>query len=194
MKWTYFILFAIILGGCDLFTTRSAEAPTQARSDFQQAVTPDLVISNFVSSLKDLNTQNYLSCLSDLSTSQKVFTFSPSSSAISQYPNLSDNWGKKNEESYLNNIIAKITSNLPITLTLSNISESPQGDSLVYTASYSLNVPTSDATLPQNYQGTLIFYMIRDAQSIWSIYYWQDTKNNSSNLPTWSDLKGRTSN
>ena len=191
MKRIYFILFTILIGGCDLFTTRSAEAPNQARSDFQQAVTPDLLISNFVSSLKDLNVQNYLACLSDSSFSPKSFAFSPSSSALSQYPSLSENWGKKNEGVYFNNLKTKITSNLSITLTLSNVSQSPQGDSLVYQASYFLNVPTTDATFPQNYQGTLTFDMIRDSRSLWSIYYWQDTKNNSSDLPSWSELKGR---
>jgi hypothetical protein len=189
MKRLFFIFFAILLGNCDLFTTRSAEEPNQARSDFQQAVTPDVLISNFVASLKDLNVQNYLACLSDSTFTPKNFTFSASSSALTQYPTLSDNWGKKNEELYLTNLVTKITSQLYITLTLSNTSEISYGDSIAYTASYTLNVPTDDATLPPNYQGTLIFYMIRNSQSIWSIYYWQDTKNSS--LSCWSDLKGR---
>jgi len=191
MKQLYFILFALLINGCDLFTTRSAEPPTQSRSDFQQAVTPDLLISNLVNSLKDLNVQNYLSCLSDSSYSQKIFAFSASSSALSQYPALSENWGKKNEELYFNTLKSKVTANLAITLTLSNVSESPEGDSLVYMASYYLNVPTNDATLPQNYQGTLIFNMIRDSRNVWAIYYWQDSKNSSTNLPSWSELKGR---
>lgn len=191
MKQLYFILFALLISGCDLFTTRSAESPSQSRSDYQQAVTPDLLISNLINSLKDLNVQNYLSCFSDSSYSQKVFTFSAASSALSQYPSLSESWGKKNEEAYFNNLKSKVTSNLSITLTLSDVSESPQGDSLVYMASYFLDVPTNDKTLPQNYQGTLTFNMIRDSRSVWSIYYWQDSKTSSVNLPTWSELKGR---
>ena len=191
MKLIYFILFAFLLCGCDLFSTRSAEPPNQARSDFQQAVTPDILISNFVSALKDLNTQNYLSCLSDSSFSPKSFAFSASSSALSQYPALAENWGKKNEEAYFNNLKGKVTPNLAITLTLSSVSENPQGDSLIYAATYFLNVPTNDASSPQNYQGTLIFNMIRDSRSIWSIYYWQDSKNSGSQLPSWSELKGR---
>ena len=191
MKLPIFILFSLMIAGCDLFTTRSAEAPTQPRSDYQQAVTPDILISNFISSLKDKSVVNYLSCLSDTSFAPKQFSFSPSSAAISQYPSLSDNWGKKNEEQYFNNLKAKISQDQPITLTLSNVSESPQGDSLIYTASYFLNVPpTNDPSFPANYQGELRFNLIRDSRSIWSIYYWQDTKN--TNLPSWSELKGRT--
>jgi hypothetical protein len=191
MKRIYFILFAILLGGCDLFTTRSAETPTESRSDFVQAVTPEILISDFVNSLADLDVENYLTCLSDYSYTEKVFSFSPSSSALSQYPSLGEDWGKKNEEVYFDNLKAKITSDSSITLTLSNVSENPLGDSLIYTASYSLNVPTTDKTLPSVYQGTLIFSMIRDSRSVWSIYYWQDTKSSSS-LPSWSELKGRT--
>jgi hypothetical protein len=191
MKQLYFILCALLISGCDLFTTRSAETPSQSRSDYQQAVTPELLISNLVNSLTDLNVQNYLSCFSDSSYSQKVFTFSPASSALSQYPALSESWGKKNEESYFNTLKSKVTANLSITLTLSDVSESPQGDSLVYMASYLLNVPTNDKTLPPIYQGTLIFNMIRDSRSVWSIYYWQDSKASSVNLPSWSELKGR---
>ncbi len=190
MKLLPFILFAVLISGCDIFTTRSAETPNQPRSNYQQAVTPDILIANFISSLQDKSVENYLSCLSDTSYAQKVFIFSPSSSALSQFPALAEGWGKKNEEQYFNNLKVKVSQNLPITLTLSNTLESPQGDSLVYTATYFLNVPTTDPNFPPNYQGTLRFNMIRDSRSIWSIYYWQDTKN--SDLPSWSELKGRT--
>jgi hypothetical protein len=190
MKQVYFILFAILLSGCDLFTTRSAQPPNQARSDYQQPVTWNLVVSNLVSSLQDLNVQNYLSCLSDSTFAPKNFTFSASSSALSQYPQLSDNWDKSDEQLYLYNIVNKISSNLYITLTLSNTSYTAYADSVVYSASYTLNVPTTDPSIPQNYQGTLIFHIIENSQSVWSIYYWQDSKSSSS-LPSWSDLKGK---
>lgn len=189
MKFVYLILLPLLFAGCDLFTTRSADPPSQPRANYQQAVTPDLLIENLVNSLKDKNVENYLACLSDSSFTNKVFRFSASSSALSQYPSLSDNWGKKNEEQYFNNMKSKIPDNATITLTLSNVSSSPQGDSLVYSASYFLNLPATDQSLPQNYQGDLIFNMVRDSRSVWSIYYWQDSKN--SDLPSWSELKGR---
>ncbi|MHB8337726.1 MAG: hypothetical protein ACYC6P_02100 [Ignavibacteriaceae bacterium] len=186
----YILILAIFLSGCDLFTTRTAAPPNQPRSNYQQAVTPDILIQNLVSSLADKNVENYLSCFADPAYSQKVFTFSASSSALSQFPALSENWGIKNEEQYFNNMILKVPDNLQISLTLSNTSTSPQGDSLFYTASYFLNVPTGDPNFPPNYQGDLKFSMIRDSRSLWTIYYWQDSKN--STLPSWSELKGRT--
>ncbi len=190
MKLFFLITLAVLFNGCNLFSTRSAEPPSQPRADYQQPVTPDALISNLVNSLKDKNVENYISCLADYSFTKRVFTFSASSGAISQFPSLSENWGIKNEEQYFNNMISKVPQGVPVTLTLTNESYSPQGDSLVYTASYNLNVPTNDPSLPENYQGDLRFNMIRDSRAIWSIYYWQDSKNSSQ--PSWSELKGRT--
>ena len=189
MKLLVLISFALVLNGCDIFNTRSAEPPNQPRSSYQQPVTPDILISNLVSSLEDKNVENYLACLSDSSFTHRVFVFSPSSAALSQFPSLSDNWGRKNEEQYFNNMISKVSDNVQITLSLSNVSISPLGDSLIYSASYSLSVPNNDANIPNNYQGDLKFSMIRDSRATWSIYNWQDTK--SSDLPSWSELKGR---
>jgi hypothetical protein len=190
MKFLSFILStALFFSGCGLFSTRSAEAPDQPRSDFQQAVTPDILIENLVNSLQDKDVENYMATFSDPSFGGRTFTFSPSSSALSQYPSLSEGWGTKNEEQYFNNLIAKVSSSQSITLTLTNVSTSPQGDSLIYTASYTLNVPNSDPNLPQYYAGDLKFNMMIDSRSVWTIYYWQDSKN--SDNPTWSDLKGR---
>ena len=190
MKLFFLIIIAISLNGCDLFSTRSAEPPTQPRADYQQPVTADILISNLVNSLKDKNVENYVSCLADYSFTQRVYTFSASSGALSQFPSLSENWGIKNEEQYFNNMISKVPQSIPITLKLSNERYSPQGDSLVYTASYTLNVPSNDPSLPENYAGDLRFNMIRDSRAVWSIYYWQDSKNG--NPPSWSELKGRT--
>ena len=189
MKQIYFIFFALLLTGCDLFSTRSAEAPTQARSDYQQPTSYNEVITNLVNSLQDLNVQNYLSCLSDSTFAPKNFAFSASSSAQSKYN--FDNWDKNDEKSYLSILVNKMAANSNITLTLSNTSYTSYGDSVVYSASYTLNVPTTVQTIPQTYQGTLIFHMIVNSQSVWSIYYWQDSRS-STTLPSWSELKGMT--
>jgi len=190
MRYLPFILsFLFFFSGCDLFTTREAEPPNQSRSNYQTPVTPELLVQNFVNSLNDKNLENYLLSFSDPNFTSKIFTFSASSSAISQFPALANNWGVRNEEQYFNNLITKVQKDQPITLNLSNVSSSSQGDSLFYTASYFINIPSISADIQSNYQGELRFNMIRDSRAIWTIYFWQDTKN--SNLPSWSELKGR---
>ena len=189
MKKIIFIIASILISGCDLFTTRDAESPQKPRSDYQTAFTPEILVSNFINSLKDKDIENYLSSLSDSSFTDKIFSFSPSSEALSQFPALGDNWSKKNESQYLNNLNIKIPDELPITLTLSNPSQSVHGDSITYVASYSLNVPLNETTIPSNYQGELIFELVRDSRFVWSIYFWRDIKRSDS--PSWSELKGR---
>jgi hypothetical protein len=189
MKKLILVYVILFFPGCDLFTTREAEPPQQPRSDYQTAFTPEILISNLINSLKDKDIENYLSCLSDSSFTDKIFSFSPSSEALSQFPALGDNWSKKNESQYLNNLKIKIPDEQPITLVLSNTSSSLHGDSITIVASYSLNVPIIDAAIPSNYQGELIFELIRDSRSVWNIYFWRDIK--QSELPSWSALKGR---
>ncbi len=183
-----YIITALVFAGCDLIQTRNAESPNQPRSNYEQAVTPQILISNLVNSFEDKDVQNYINCLVDSSFSEKKFLFSPSSGALSQYPFLITDWNIKNEELYLQNLISKVSQESPITLSLTNELYSPQGDTLLYTATYSINVPNEESE-PKDYQGDLRFNMVRDNRSVWVIYFWQDTK--STALPSWSELKGK---
>lgn len=189
MKYTFkYIILGLLISGCDLLQTRDAQPPNQPRSNYQQAVSPEILISNLINSFKDKDVQNYISCLVDTSFSTARFNFSPSSGAVAQYPFLSSGWSIRDEEQYFNNVITKVTEGSQITLSLTNEQYSPQGDSLIYSATYSLNIPNDQAE-PKDYQGDLRFTMIRDNRSVWVIYYWQDTK--STSLPSWSELKGK---
>lgn len=189
MKFVFiYILSALVFTGCDLLQTRDAETPNQPRSNYEQAVTPQQLLSNLVNSLKDKDVQNYINCLVDSSFSDKKFYFSPSSGAQAQYPFLMSDWNIKDEDQYFKNLITKVSDQTPITLALTNEQYSPQGDSLIYSATYSINVPNNESE-PENYQGDLRFNMVRDSRSVWVIYYWQDTK--STSLPSWSELKGK---
>jgi len=188
MKYLLIILNLVLLSGCDIFNAREAEAPTQPRSNNQQAVTPEILIDNLINALKDKDAANYINCFSDTSFSNKKFVFSASSGASSLFPALSSDWGLQNEQQYFNNVKAKVPEQAQIILTFSKATQSPQGYSLIFTAEYVLNVPHTDND-PTVYQGDLIFSMGRDSRSVWTVYFWQDNK--STALPTWSELKGR---
>lgn len=186
----FFLIGLIILSGCDIFDTRVAEQPSQPRSNFINAVKPEDVLTNMVNSLQDLNSKNYLACFTDTSFSNRQFSFAASSTALSQFPQMAEGWGKNEEAQYFLNMINRISDEKQITLNLSNpLFGSPQGDSLIFTASYSLSVPHNEKNIPTVFEGDLSFNMLRDSRKIWSIYFWRDTKSNE--LPTWSELKGR---
>jgi hypothetical protein len=183
--WVIFSVL-ILFAGCDLFQTRNAEKPNQPRSNFQSAVTPDLLIQNLVNSFTDVNLQNYLACFSD---TPKSFLFSPSSGAASLYPSYSTPWDKKNESEYFTNLISRIPPDQPVTLIITNPNSSQQGDSIIYSATYTLSVPFTDSSIPSLYEGDLKFNMVKDSRLVWSINLWQDIK--STQYPSWSELKGR---
>jgi len=180
------LILSVLLIGCELFTSRNAEQPNVPRSTFTPPVNPEDVISNLKNALNDKNVQNYIQCLIDSSNSNKNFQFIASGGTIFQG---SDNWTKKNEEQYFQNLIIKIPGDQSIVLTLNKESLSaPQGDSIVYTAEYTLSVPHNDPKIPVFFQGDIKLVLCRNNQSTWAISTWQDIKN--SNVSTWSDLKG----
>jgi hypothetical protein len=193
MKAIVMIISFVILSisGCDLFSTRQAEDPTQPRSNLPQAFTREDLINNFIASYGSRTVYDYTNCFSDSLFTGKGFTFVATGEAASQYPSLSQGWNLNSEERYFKNIVAA-SQDIPINVILSNSSFSQQGDSLIYTASYSITVPFTDPNITNNYSGDLTFYIIQDNNLIYRIYYWQDFK--TSDSPSWSELKGRFSN
>lgn len=185
---SFIMIICLISFSCDILTTRDAELPEQPRSNFQQAFTPDILIENFINALSDKNTQNYVATFTDSSFSERVFQFIPASGAGLQFPVLTSGWSKSAEETYFNNLVARISDNQPITLELSNIVYNPLGDSAFYSATYFLNIPLEELGETKQYQGELHFTMIRDTRLLWSVVRWEDLK--TSDEPTWSELKG----
>lgn len=191
MKVILFISILLILFyGCDIFSTRNGEPPTEPSTNLPQAFERETLINNFILSYRDKLIQDYTNCFSDSVFTNRNFTFIPSSEASSQYPALND-WDLKSEENFFRNLLAA-SQDISILLELTNESFSSQGDSLIYTASYILTIPFTVSGIPQNYQGDLLFYIVQDNRLIWRIYFWQDFK--SGDLPSASELKGRFAN
>lgn len=190
MKLILLISSLLIFYGCDIFSTRDAEKPTEPATNLPQAFERETLINNFILSHQEKTIFDYMNCFSDSLITGKTYIFEASSEAASQFPALMD-WNLRSEENYFRNIIAE-TENTPITLILSNPGFSQQGDSVIYTSTYSLTIPFTDPGIPQNYQGDLIFHMFIDQSLIWKINYWQDFKSGDS--PSWSELKGRFAN
>lgn len=189
MKYVSLILLlSFSFFGCELFTTRDPEEPDTARSNFQVATTPEILIQNLIDAFQDKNAENYIYCFVDSSFSVKQFSFQPSASAGSQYPFLK-NWNLRDEKQYFINLTNSISGSSSIVLSFTEDEKSIFGDSLTYFATYGLNIPTSDDQLPKHYQGKLSFTIVRDSRSQWVITTWQDVQSGSDY--SWSDLKGR---
>jgi len=189
-KIIFIFLISISIVSCDLFSTRDGEKPNESKSNFQPPVEKEIVIENLKNSLKDKDAENYISCFVDTLLAQKKFSFSASSEAAAIYQIFLQGWGINEEQRYIKSVFNKVPKEFPITLTLSEESYTNlSGDSLIYSASYFLNIPAlSGDSGTSNYSGNLQFNMLRNSRALWVIYYWKDTKSQS--LPSWSELKG----
>lgn len=185
IKLSILFLSAILIWGCDIFETRDPEQPDRSRSNYETPSEPQILIQNLKNSFSDKNADNYRkNFASGPPLVNKTFFFLPTSEALSSNSNLWASWNVESEFLYFKNLTTRTPEELPITLSLFSENYSPFGDSTIYTAEYSINVPNLSGT-SDIYRGNLKFSMITDNQAAWVIYYWEDISNDSS----WSDLK-----
>lgn len=188
MKNLVIILLLFLAVSCDIFETRDAESPDQSRSNFQPATSPEILIQNLIDSFADKNVVNYQNSFVT-GLSNRVFTFVPSSTALSRFQNLWQTWNIDAEVQYFNNMKTSVPDELPVLL--SGLSLSPEsfsifGDSLKYNSEYFISVPQINSE-PLIFQGNLELSMI-NVSTVWLVYFWKD--NAIEDNPSWSDLKG----
>ena len=188
MKNLVIILLLFSAVSCDIFETRDAESPDQSRSNFQPATSPEILIQNLIDSFADKNVVNYQNSFVT-GLSNRVFTFVPSSTALSRFQNLWQTCNIDAEVQYFNNMKTSVPDELPVLL--SGLSLSPEsfsifGDSLKYNSEYFISVPQSNSE-PLIFQGNLELSMI-NVSTVWLVYFWKD--NAIEDNPSWSDLKG----
>lgn len=188
MKNLVIILLLFLAVSCDIFETRDAESPDQARSNYQPATSPEILIQNLIDSFADKDVVNYQNTfVTDLSN--RIFTFVPSSTSLSRFQNLWPTWNIDDEVQYFNNMKTSVPDELPVLL--SGLSLSPEsfsifGDSLKYNSEYFISVPQINSE-PLIFQGNLELSMI-NVSTVWLVYFWKD--NAIEDNPSWSDLKG----
>jgi hypothetical protein len=182
------LLSLIFLFSCDLFTTRNPAAPTSASNSLIPATTPDVLFKNLKTALEEKVIENYLSCFADPSFLKKKFHFIPSSGSVSQFPVL-NNWGIEEERQYFNNQKTISLTGKSITLSLTNIKNTPLGDSAVYEIDYSLALSAKEQNISGVYDGSAQFKIYLDSRNQWVIVSWEDFR--KGNVKSWSELKGR---
>jgi hypothetical protein len=188
MKSLVIILLLFSAVSCDIFETRDPESPDQSRSNYQPATSPEILIQNLIDSFADKDMVNYQNTFVT-GLSNRVFTFIPSSTALSRFQNLWPTWNVDSEVQYFNNMKTSVPDELPVLL--SGLSLSPEsfsifGDSLKYNSEYFISVPQRNSE-PLIFQGNLELSMI-NLSTVWRVYFWKD--NAIEDNPSWSDLKG----
>jgi len=187
MKNLVFIMLLLSAVSCDIFETRDAEPPDRSRSNYQPATSPETLIQNLINSLADKDVVNYQNTFVT-GLSNRVFTYVPSSTALSRFQNLWLTWNTDSEVQYFNNMKTSVPDELPVSLSLSLSPESFSifGDSLKYNSEYFISIPQRNSD-PLIFQGSLELSMI-NIRTVWLVYFWKD--NAIKDNPSWSDLKG----
>jgi hypothetical protein len=176
-----FILL-VLLQGCDLFSTRDPEKPTERSSEFKPPVTSDLVLDNFKSAIIEHNINNYLRCFVDTTKLSKRFSFSPSA----DFQGIFSSWGTEEERRYFENLGNPVPE-VPALEFFDLIEQNKTAASTEYTMNYVLYYPHHQAGVARQVRGYMHLYLALDSQQWWAIYEWDDRKTVSDS--TWSYLK-----
>lgn len=177
---------------CNLFDTRDPEEPDSGASNYEPPTSADIVISNFVSAIREKNTENYISCLYEQDPESGLeYEFSPTSSAKATYESIFSNWNIDAERNYFLSMVANMFDEINPELNLSGGNfESILPDSAVYVSDYYLKIDHNSETIPTEFSGQMRFTLKSTANGLWSIQKWIDVREPSDTIPdSWSNLK-----
>jgi len=179
------------LGSCGLFEPREPEAPIAAGSQFESPTSPSIVLRNLEEALLSANAADYIRCLSDTSKGLPPFRFTPSTQGLSIAPETFADWGIGQEQTYIRNLFADIQVGevSAVSFSPSEVTVPPIGDSVQFTATYSVRFPHSRTDVEQQADGRLQFTFRQSRQNEWYITAWRDIV--LDNQTSWSVLKAR---
>jgi hypothetical protein len=188
-------LFIILFCSCNLFSSRSPEAPDTGKSNYQLPTTASIVISNFKNTIIEKNVNNYILCFADTSQGDKrAYTFFASSQANAIYSSVFQNWNINSERQYFNTLINNTPQdNVPTIIFSNSRFDVLAPDSAVYTTDYYLYINHTKSSTNKYFAGTLQLSLSQRPSGLWSIYQWIDSSPSGVDTvkSTWSMLKAQ---
>jgi hypothetical protein len=174
------LLALVLAAGCDIFQTRDPAPPSQTTSTFEPPVTPDAVLRNLQSAVRENNLDNYMRCFVD--TTFRPFEFVPSQDVRANF----GIWTLEDERRYFRTMGATTDGTPLLTNAIQNTTF--YSDS-TYNIDYTLYFPHKEASAPKLVRGNMLLHLAVDAQGRWGIDRWGDNRLPSSADSTWSYLK-----
>jgi|DewCreStandDraft_4_1066084.scaffolds.fasta_scaffold00565_13 hypothetical protein len=166
------------------------EEPEKGKSTFLPPTSAEIVIANFISSIKEKNTENYKSCFLDEVGLDLRYIFIPSPDALTRFPSVFNSWTIENERSAFFSLVIKMPIDKAPELTLTNSKLDLMNDSALYSSDYFLKINHNLTNLPVNYAGTLQFLILRRSNGFWYIQRWLDSSPYNDTVGnSWSILK-----
>lgn len=177
-----------ILISCSLFETRTPQEPDQTNQNFPPAVSPQILIDNFIKAFNQKNIVAYTNCFSEV----PKYQFIPSADALNIYPGIFDDWEIEDEKSFANNLFNKFLQETNPNLVLSNPSySSPNPDSTLFLSGYQCEINSTENAINQIYSGRLQFTLVKNQKGTWAISRWIDLKSGAKEIPSISILKAK---
>ena len=191
IKRFQFSLILLVICGCtNPFTTRDVEIPDNTKKSdiFDVPTSYETVFSNLKFALEQKNVVNYMNCLVDTSLSAGPdFKFIPDPTI--QWNELA-NWQLEDERNYINKMFkdaVKISFEYltdPDPQLINNSIDIAETRFFIYQIKINL-----DSELI--FTGKARMRLIKNDLSLWSVFLWEDFRDDSDNPDTWSELKSR---
>ena len=175
------LILLVLLSGCDLFSTRSPQAPVEDSGTYVQPDTPNLVIDNIRNAVAELNAQNYRRSFA------ADFVFEPTAAAEARDPSIWMGWGVQDEESYFSGLVEAARLSTGNELRLSDVETTAGETEFTVNATYLLTVNHRRPDLPQTLQGRLVWTIRQGEDGLWYLAEWTDRQ--VGDAASWSDLK-----
>ena len=183
--YRYLIIALVIffVSGCDLFTTRNAEAPDTNRSSWESPRVPRDVLRNMTLALAERNAVDYL-----LSFNADTFAFIADAVALSNYPELED-WGFDEETRHITQLLSGgvLPGDSILAVIFDDLEQTQFPDSAYLREKYTLLAGVTIPGSAHQMMGTAEFYLKMGQEGYWVIDRWVDQR--TEGQPTWSNLK-----
>ncbi len=189
LKFYTLLLFILLYHGCtNPFSTRGVEDPdVNNQADTYSSPTDAItVLENLKYALEEKNQFNYISCLVDTSLGGTYpFIFIPDRTI--QWQKLID-WQLVDERNYINKVFKESSIVQFKYLTEPDPQFVQNSIDLAETRFflYELKLVTDKE---YTFTGKARMKLVKNEVSLWSIYYWEDARDDAENPNTWSQLK-----
>lgn len=188
MKW-YLLISLCFLFSCGIFETRSPEDPDQSPVVFLPATSPEVLMQNFMNSVKYKRLQNYSDCF----FGDGKYNFIPAQDAFATYQSIFQNWTIAEEQRSFKSIISAASGDNTISLNFEKSQyQYSSPDSIIFSANYEINLPTVQPLNLEKYNGRMLLIISQTIDGTYKIVRWSDFQTSNDTIyPSWSILKAR---
>jgi len=184
IRWlSTLVLLTLLVAGCDLFSTRRAQAPLETSDLCGPAISSDRVLDVLDCTLQFHLPEDYLAIFDG-----QDYSFVPDGAALSNHQDLLP-WGYDQEAAHIRRLLSGQV--VPIDSAVQaqfQVEESIEwADSARYLEAYTLHLGHVLEGIPRDVSGRAEFIFARNLDGTWRIRWWRDEA--VGDQATWSDIK-----